>query len=199
MAKNSYTLHPISYTDPSRTTVAGGRQQGIDTFDGLWNRRAEGVYSLEKLATVIAYIQLGMADVEFPRTSRSGPSDLVLVVAVPATQSKGLITGESLLPFPVNWRIWHNIVVPILSDPAWQINNMFSRIVNGLRQRASVAEDFRRYCYDLQVALRKGAQATGIIPPGNKGEASSLYRGLFETNNIPERRCCCPDPDCCEE
>jgi len=200
VAKNSYTLHPVRYFD-RQNTVLGGGQEGIDKFDGIWNRRYEGVYSLEKLAIVLAYLQLGLADVVFPRTSRSGPSDLVLVVAVPATRSLGGYSAGGLLPFPVNWRVWHNLVVPTMNNPQWKLSNGYSKITLGLSQPVTILQDLERYIKGLQGVLRERAQSLGIIPPPNKGVNSTLYHGLYITNEIPETQCCCPesDPNCCEE
>lgn len=202
MAKTSNSLIPRENSDPNaRSTVTGGPQQGIDAFDGVWNRVSEGIYPLYNLSVVVAYLQLGLADVEFPRTSRSGPSDLVLVVKTPQTRAIGDTSVISLLPYPVNWRIWQNVVVPVLNDSSFKLNNGFSRLLNGLNQPAVILQDFRRYVDRLRAALRRLSQSQGLIPPPNKGENTLDYNGIYTTNNIPERKCCCPqsNPDCCEE
>jgi len=202
MPKSSFTLHLPQTSDPTaRSVVYNGRRQGAHTFDGVWSRRSESIYPLYNLAVVIAYLQLGLADVEFSRTSRSGPSNLVLVVGIPRSRLVENLLGNGLLPFPVNWRVWHNVAVPVLNNTRWKLSNGFSAISNGLNQPSVILGNFQNYVLELQTALIEEAQSGGLIPPPNQGENTENYNGIYTTNNIPEKKCCCPEglPDCCEE
>ena len=70
---------------------------------------------LRQLAVGILYMNLGLADVEFPSTSASHPSYKVLVTLT----AKGSLLADSnnsLFPFFVRWDVWRNVIVPIFED-----------------------------------------------------------------------------------
>jgi len=70
---------------------------------------------LRQLAVGILYINLGLADVEFPTTSASHPSYKVHV-SLTAKGSLLANSNNSLFPFFVRWDVWRNVIVPIFED-----------------------------------------------------------------------------------
>lgn len=196
---SSTTLHPTQISGSVGIDRTGQEPTRPSKLDGVWSRDNERVYSLENLSVLVGYLQLGLAGVEFPRTTHSGPSDVAIIVATTQTRALGEFPGREIFPFPVNWRVWHNIVVPVFNNPQWKLSNGYSRITLGLSQPSSVMGDLKAYFQDLHGALRSQAQSLGIIPPPNKGQNSIDYHGLYLTNGIPEKRCCCPEdrPNCC--
>jgi len=75
----------------------------------------------DKLALPVMYVFLRMAVPIFPGTSRASVSRLVQIR--PTVRQEELLTGLKCgFPTTLNWKQWETAVVPVLTDPRFQID-----------------------------------------------------------------------------
>lgn len=133
------------YSLPGQDPVDPGRVLGITTTSG----------PLSALAIACFYVLVGRANVRFPFTTRSKPSELVRVERA----SFNLLRAGDYLVFPqiVDWRRWDTAVVPVLEDPALQP-------LTGINTLRLQREAFDEYLVRIQDLLLQSFRAAGFLP-----------------------------------
>jgi len=105
----------------------------------------------ELLAGPLFYILAGHAEVQFPSSSRAAPAPFVRIIRT------SQLFGLRYLPrFPVTvqWKQWKDAVVPVLSDPRWDIQNP-------LNKRALSDGNVDDLIHQIGQAVQQSFQAAG--------------------------------------
>ena len=122
---------------------------------------------LHRWAVGVIYLNLGLAVVEFPTSTRAHPSYQVHVGLSPrGPLSEG---HRSLFPFYVRWDIWQQVIVPLFADGAalikvgYDTNETLRQWIN--REYLAVG-DYETLIGKVERLLLAALEEAGYVPPG---------------------------------
>ena len=122
---------------------------------------------LHRWAVGVLYLNLGLAVVEFPTSTRAHPSFKVHVGLAPR---EPLSAGHRVLfPFEVRWDLWQRVVIPLfvagdaLVKVGGETNETLRQWIN--REYLETG-DYDALILKIERLLLAGLEAEGYVPPG---------------------------------
>lgn len=122
---------------------------------------------LHRWSVGVLYLNLGLAVLNFPTTTRAHPSFHVQVALAP----RELLQDDhrTYFPFSVRWDIWERVIVPLFADGSALVK-VHAATNETLRQWIN-REYLETRNHDallakIQQMLLAGLEASGYVPPG---------------------------------
>ena len=110
---------------------------------------------LHDLAIGCFYLLLGQVRAHFPGSRRGAPSRKVLVMQATPTL---LRFGDGVIfPITVDWRRWHQAIVPVLQDDRWHP-------LMPINSRRVLQERYPEFIALLEAALLQSYKDAGFLP-----------------------------------
>lgn len=175
----SLTLHPFSYTErfgqqnpisidydglnlPPGTNLPPGYDTGrsvdgvLPERDRFRERNTYPYREFQSLGIVGGYLLYRLAFPRFPQSTRAAPSATVLVYR----RNRNLFRpGDiGLFPMAFDWRLWQNIIVPVLEKDELQPTNP---LIDGM----VAAGPFDEYAFLIERYMVQAFQEAGLLPP----------------------------------
>jgi hypothetical protein len=160
--KSSYTLiaKPLGSEVADNSTYLSIGSSGRFLNHTIYT--PEDQYGLEGLAITLFYVAFGLLRVEFPLSLRSNPSSFVLVER---TNTPLLSNSDGVMyPMKLDWKFWAEIMVPLLQEDRWKINNMLTTNIFGVKSRQSLVKSYDSQIPLLREAVKQQLQLKGLIP-----------------------------------
>ena len=122
---------------------------------------------LRRWSVGVLYVNLGLAVVDFPTSTRAHPSYLVHVALSPREPLTG--GHRALFPFQVRWDIWQRVVVPMFAagDALVKVGaDTNETLRQWLNREYLTTGDYDTLIQKIEVLMLARLEAEGYVPPG---------------------------------